>query len=297
MRRTVVAVWAVGAMCACGPEVLVEQDVPSSSDGGVDAATADVPGLDAPGADVPSEDAGDVDDGGSADSGSADAGVPDAGVPDAGDFEGHIMRLANMDLMGRTVELCVYPDGIENPPIRLMEELGRPAGLEPLQVSARIFVTPLRASVPVRLVDASDDDCSDPIFSTAFTGVRNRVIFVFSQLAFSPEDDTPMGPTATDQWRHLHHEGASGVLAMTPDDGSAVFRPGYDYMPVTASGEITYTPFEGSVILDRGFTPQPGGFITSFTLAPTSDTVDFVLCDDVAPPVDGLTVCGDSVRP
>ena len=295
MRRTVATVWAVCLLGGCDPDEAVEPDV-STADGGseldaagLDAAGLDAAGLDAPAADVPGVDAAESDGGGVTD-------APTVGG-DAGEFEGHIVRLANMDMDPRTVELCLYVDGIESPPIRMMEALGRPEGLDRLEVSARYGFTPSRASVPVRVVDVADADCETPIFSTTITGVRNRIVMVLAQLSFTSADDTPMAPTATDQWRHLLHDGASGVLAMTPDGGGPAFRPNYFYAPISASGRITYTPFGGEAILDRGFTPVPGGFLTSFTLARDATDISFVLCDDRAPPVDGLTVCGDTVRP
>jgi hypothetical protein len=284
MRRTVAVAWAVCVLGACEPDEVVEQDVASTFDGG---SEIDAPGIDAPGADVPMS---------GSDGGAMDA-PSDAGSSDAGDFEGHIVRLANMHMTPVTVELCLYPDGIDAAPVRMMEALGRSGGLERLEVSARFAFTPSRGLVPVRVVDATSGDCETPIFSTAISGSRNRILFVLAELSFTSLDDATPAPTATDIWRHGLHDGASGVLAMTPEGGGTPFRPSYLYAPIDVGGDITYTSSDGDVLIDRGFTPLVGGALTSFTLAPTSAEVSFVLCDDRAAGIDGLTLCGDTVRP
>lgn len=289
MRSFLLACSAL-SIVACGPDDPVAPDAATTdAPVGADAPGLDAPGLDAPGIDAPTP---------TGDAPITDTGASDAGsTADAGDFEGHIVRIANFHTTPVTIELCLFPDGITGAPVRLMETLGRPDGLEQLEVSARYAFTPSRALVPVRVVDASTGTCDSPIFETSITGVRAQVLFLLDEVSLLGIDDTPPAVTAGDRWRHFHVHGASGVFGLHPDGGGPIERPLTTWGETSSSGVLRFTVDDGTVVVDeRPFTPLPGGAFTSFTLAPTSAEVFIVVCDERSAGVDGLTPCGDSIR-
>jgi hypothetical protein len=283
MRGIVVIVGSC-LVFGCGPEGAMGLDA-SSIDGGQDTSVADAFGLDGGPSDAPASDAWE-----------SDAPDPDDGGSDAGDFDGHVVRLANAHGTVMSVELCIYPDGIASAPVRMMDALGRSAGLGHLEVSARYAFVPVRASVPIRVVDALDGDCETPLFETTITGSRQRVLFVLGTSSFVGSDDATPAPAANDLWRHVHHEGGSGVFSLVHGDGSEQ-RPSTVWAEASGSGMFTYRNSDGDLLFSRSFTAAPGGAFSTFSLQPSLTEVSIVICDDRAAPIDGLTECGASVRP
>ncbi|MGE0787719.1 MAG: hypothetical protein AB7S26_18735 [Sandaracinaceae bacterium] len=284
MQRALVAVWVACVLGGCDPEDPEELDA-SVLDA---AADPDAAGIDASGVD-----GGAIDGGGATDGGLNDAAMTGS---DAGEFDGHIVRLANVQGQAMSVELCLYPDGIDAAPIRMMEALGRPAGLARFEVSARFAFTATRATVPVRVVDITTGDCDTPLYETAITSSRTRLLFVLATLSFTATEDEPPVPAAGDLWRRVFHEGGVGVLALIRGDGSEL-RPSPAWAEITGSGTLQFTNFDGVVLFSRPLTTLAGGAFSVFSLSPDPDTVYIAICDDRAPGADGLSECGATVRP